>query len=327
MLRSRLVLARTTLVAFLPFLACAGASPRAIERHPVAVVVFYDEDGDGVLDGDEVVRLPGVRVAIEERSATTGARGRAEVPDVPAGRHAVTVDAGSLPPFYVAGHAVTAVVPTREVLVPATLPIGPNRPNAYMAFGDSITSGVGYADGQSYRARLESMLASHFGAATVIDQGSSHSRSNQGAQRIAASLAAARPAYTLVLYGTNDWNFPACKQVEGCFTVRSLRRILRAVKEARSLPCLATLPPSNLGFDHRTPPERNEWVAGINEDIRALAREEGALLVDLHAAFPPPPELRGFFTDHVHPNGAGFERIAGAFFEALTRRRAGPARP
>jgi len=320
MLGFRPVPARTVLVALLPFLACAGVSPRAAERHAVALVVFYDEDGDGSLDADETVRLPGVSLTIGDRSATSGPGGRAEVANVLAGPRAVSVDAGSLPPFYRAPREVWAEVPGPEVLVPATVPIGPNRPNTYMAFGDSITSGVGYTDGRAYRARLEAMIAAHFGAGRVIDQGSSRSRSNQGAQRIAASLAASTPAYTLVLYGTNDWNFPACKQVEGCFTIRSLRRILRAVKEARSLPCLATLPPTNLGFDHRAPRERNEWVVGINEEIRALAREEGALLADVHAAFPPPPGLRALFTDHVHPNEAGYERIAEAFFEALTGR-------
>ncbi len=101
----------------------------------------------------------------------------------------------------------------------------------------------------------------------------------------------------------------------------SLRRILNAVMEARSLPVLATIPPANQGFDHRSPPERNEWVAGINEEVRALAREEGALSVDLHAAFVARPSLRPLFTDHVHPSAAGFELIADSFFAALTAAR------
>ncbi len=322
MLRSRPVPTRTALLALAPLLACAGgASSKAArgERHDVAVVVFYDENGNGARDEEEHVRLPGVQVTAAGRSATTAVAGRAVITGVAGGRAAVTIDAHTLPPFYAAPSSLSVEVPAHDdVAVPVTLPIRSNEPNTYMAFGDSLTSGVGYTDGQAYRARLQTKLAAHFGKAKVIDQGSSRSRSNQGAQRIAASLAAVKPAYTLILYGTNDWNFPACKQVEGCFTIRSLRRILHAVKEAGSLPCLATLLPAKPGFDQRTPPERNEWVAGIDEEIRALAREEGALLIDLHAAFTSRPVLKELFTDHVHPNEAGFELMAQTFFEALS---------
>lgn len=279
------------------------------------MVVFYDENGNGVFDADEAVRLPGVGITVAGRRATTGPDGVAHLADVTGFRQAVTLDVRTLPPFYASGQAAT--LQRGEAHVPVTLPIGANAPNTYMAFGDSITSGVGYTDGQAYRAGLEQRLAAHLGKAKVIDQGSSKSRSNQGAQRVEASLAAVRPAYTLVLYGTNDWNFPACKQVQGCFTVRSLRRILRAVKAAGSLPCLATIPPVNEGFDQRAPPERNAWVAGVDEQIRALAAEEGALLVDVHAAFRAQPDAKALFTDHVHPSEAGFDLIARTFFEAL----------
>ena len=311
---------RAVLLVLAPLVGCVARAPAS--RHDVPVVVFYDENGNGALDADEVVRLPGVRVELAGRVTTTVAGGRAVLTNMPAGRHSITVDTGSLPPFCAAGPPLAVEVGAGvEAAVPVTLPIGDNVPNTYMAFGDSITRGVGYSDDQSYRGQLESRLGAHFGRARVVDQGSPHGRSNQGAQRIATSLAAVRPAYTLVLYGTNDWNFPPCKQVDGCFTIRSLRRILDAVKQARSLPVLATIPPANQGFEHRSPPERNEWVAGINEEVRALAREEGALLVDLHAAFMARPSLRPLFTDHVHPSASGFELIADSFFAALTAAR------
>jgi lysophospholipase L1-like esterase len=62
-------------------------------------------------------------------------------------------------------------------------------------------------------------------------------------------------------------------------------------------------------------------VARTNELIRALAREEGALLVDLHAAFQRSADPSSLFSDHVHPNDDGYDVIATAYFEALTRPR------
>jgi phospholipase/lecithinase/hemolysin len=52
-----------------------------------------------------------------------------------------------------------------------------------------------------------------------------------------------------------------------------------------------------------------------------MAREEGALLVDVYGAFMKEPSLSALFIDHVHPNPAGHELIAITFFDALTRPR------
>ena len=46
--------------------------------------------------------------------------------------------------------------------------------------------------------------------------------------------------------------------------------------------------------------------------------EPEARPVDLEAAFLAQPSLRALYTDHVHPNDAGYEVMAQAFFEAIT---------
>jgi len=82
------------------------------------------------------------------------------------------------------------------------------------------------------------------------------------------------------------------------------------------MPVISTIIPSNPSFN---PPERNEWVAGMNELIKAMARQEGAALADSYGAFTKAGNLPSLFFDHVHPNDAGYQLIAGAFFIAIAR--------
>lgn len=321
-----MVVPRVTLLAFL-CLSCRAEKP-AVDHHlgprGLEVRVFYDENGNGSPDPGETARLPGARVSAGAHEAGVDpATGRAVFAALGPGRTAIRVEAASLPPFFLPPAPLDVVLEPgerREVVLPVTLPIGDNRPHTYLAFGDSLTSGVGYTDGQAYRARLQAKLAAFFGRAEVIDGGASGTRTNQGARRIAEALARTKPAYVLVQYGTNDWNFPSCKQVEGCFTLKHMPRILQAIRTAHSLPCVATLVPPNVGFDQRVPPERDEWVSGVSEEVRRIARDEGALLVDLQAAFVAQPARRGLFTDHLHPNESGFALMADTFFRALTVR-------
>ncbi|HEY2945857.1 MAG TPA: hypothetical protein VGN09_25730, partial [Vicinamibacteria bacterium] len=53
--------------------------------------------------------------------------------------------------------------------------------------------------------------------------------------------------------------------------------------------------------------------------IKALARQEGAALADSYAAFTRAGNLPQLFDGQVHPNDAGYQLIAGAFFIAIAR--------
>jgi hypothetical protein len=59
----------------------------------------------------------------------------------------------------------------------------------------------------------------------------------------------------------------------------------------------------------------------MNELIRPMVAEEGAVLADLHAAFLEAGPLEDLFVDHVHPNDDGYDIIARVFFEAITGAR------
>lgn len=319
-------------VSVLSLVASAGLAPAAMAQSgtfQVSVVVFYDQNRNGVLDPGENVRLPNVMVAAAGQTARTSAGGVATL-QVPGGAQPVAIAAESLPAYYQAGASASLQVPQQsQLLLPVTLPIGAEaRPNTYMAFGDSITAGEGSSDGDGYREVLESRLIGYLGAAQVLDEGVSATRSQAGAQRIADSLRRRHPAYTLIHYGTNDWNEQSCRSAFPCYTIDSLRTMVREAKAQGSLPVLATIIPSNTDYNAFVPQARNDWLALMNALIRELASQEGAVLADQWAAFFQVKEIGQLFVDHVHPNDAGYKIMANTFFDAITRpRQQTPATP
>jgi lysophospholipase L1-like esterase len=321
----RLLLLLLIAAAGLP--GCGGGSPSSpstpAPTYPVTAVVFYDENGNGVLDATEAVRLPEVDVDVSGHvGRTEKLTGRAVVNGVPAGSYPATLKPASMPPFYTPVGMPPVAVPQpagTEADVPVTLPIGSNVPNTYLAFGDSITVGDGARSTDGYRNVVEELLAQNMGGRHhVINDGVEGSKTDAGYYRIERSLRINRPAYILILYGTNDWNKNKvpCTPGSPCSTVDNLRFMVQAAKAVKTLPVISTIIPSNPNMN---PPERNEWVVSMNDQIKAMARQEGAALADSYGAFMKAGNLPSLFVDHVHPNDAGYQLIAGAFFIAIAR--------
>ena len=165
------------------------------------------------------------------------------------------------------------------------------------------------------------MLAAHFGKAHVINDGVDSSNTERGDSRILDSLQGGRPAFTLILYDTNDWADPRCGQPP-CFTIENLRSMVRKVRAQGGFPFVGTLLMSNVGNDFRASPQRNSWIVAQNEFIRQMAVEEDVVLVDLHAAFEQSPlDYRDLFADYIHPSAAGYKLMAETWFAAITKRR------
>jgi lysophospholipase L1-like esterase len=313
--------------------ACGGGSPSGPTSQPspstppgatVVATLYYDENQNGRAEPGEAIRIPDVEVSIGGRSARSEkTTGRAVVTGVPAGAQTLTVRADTLPPFYALEQAAMPVQVSLpdggQVMVALTLPIADNQTNVYMAFGDSITRGDGGTAG-GYPTDLQARLAAHFGGAFVNNRGADSTNSFEGVERVKRNLNS-HPAYTLILYGTNDWNAPECQDNPNCHTVDNLRSIVQAVKAFRSLPFLATIPPSNPALN---PESRNKWVADVNNLVRPMAREQGAFLVDVEKSFLGQGDITKLFSDHVHPNDAGYQLISQTFFEAIAHGKATP---
>jgi len=296
---------------------------------PVSFLVFYDENGNGVRNPGERTRIPEALVEVGGRSGRSAAfTGELRIENIPAGTYQVAPRADTLPPFYRPGPAQSVTVPTDQVIeLPVQLTIGSNLANRYMAFGDSITEGDPNFGDFTYRFLLRSRLEGHFGVAEILNSGAGGTSSQQGADRIVRELMVNDPAFTLIVYGTNDWN--SCNTPERCFTQNAIRDMVRAVKAKQSLPFVATIPPVNVGYDDRVPPERQDWVDNANVLIRTVVREEGAVLMDVNTAMKQAggSNLSMLFEDHVHPNPAGYEVMADAMFQAIARGMVGVASP
>jgi lysophospholipase L1-like esterase len=318
---------RLATLALLTASACGGGggtgpTEPTVPRHPVQLVVFYDENGNGVADATENAAVPDVDVDIAGQTGRSAKiTGLTNVPNVPDGTQTVALRSASIPPYYrLAGAAPSVTVPqTASGTVALTLSIGNNRPGRYLAYGDSITEGLGSRDVDGYTGPLQQALQQHFGRGVVEADGLGGTKSDDGTERLGSLLGRVRPAYTLILYGTNDWK--RCLGDVPCYTVDALRTQIGIVKAASSLPILGTIPPCNT---HDNPPERNEWITRMNVAVRAMAAQENVPVADIHAGFmrEAGTHLEDLFVDLVHPNDRGYLIIANEFFKAIATRPA-----
>jgi lysophospholipase L1-like esterase len=277
------------------------------------------------------VRLPSVGVTVGGVGASTTTGGRFSLPSVPNGAQPAQARPDTLPAYFAAGSALTvSVPPAGDVAVPAVLGLGGwARPNVYLAFGDSITWGQGSSDGSGYADFLEADLRAFWGKGTVIADGVPGTKSDKGEARLGTSLRTNRPAYLLILYGTNDWNDADCREDPPCYTIDALRSMVFQTRDAGAFPVVGTIPPVSPSYADKRPEERNDWVRRMNDLVRAMAKQEGAPVADVHAEFLKEPNLPALFADDKHPNDAGYQVIKRAFFGAITRpiAAAGSARP
>lgn len=313
------------------FLLCSGcgggskgtAAPTPVSR-TVTFSAFLDENRNGLLDDFERIRIPGAEISFGGASGKTAPLSGEVTINILQAAQTLSVNPSSLPAYYRApGTSVVTPPLVGSLNLPITLPLGPGAtPGIFLAFGDSITGGQATTgDGQGYTGQLERLLSAHFGVAKIINDGIDSSSSERGDSRIGSSLASVRPAFTLILYGTNDWSDPRCGQPP-CFTISSLRSIVQKVKAAGGFAFVGTLLMTNLGDDFRASPQRNRWIVSQNEGIRQMATEEGAVLVDLYAAFERSPlAWSELFADYIHPSAAGYTLMAQTWFDAITRGR------
>jgi len=140
-----------------------------------------------------------------------------------------------------------------------------------------------------------------------------------GAERIGTSLEGARPAFTLILYGTNDWNDGECRNSPPCYTIDALRSMVLQARDASSFPILGTIPAVNPAYTDRNADARNEWVRGMNERIKTMAREQRVPVADFYDAFTRQASVPALFSDFLHPNEQGYTLMAQTWFQAITR--------
>ncbi|MBM9510158.1 SGNH/GDSL hydrolase family protein [Actinacidiphila acididurans] len=216
--------------------------------------------------------------------------------------------------------AVVALLPSRGTASAAPKKSGPPPLVRVMPLGDSITWGQGSATESSYRAPLWRMVAGQKRYA-IRFVGSEHNGDlpepdNEGHRRytigqVMANIdrwtAAGRPDVVLLHIGINDLN----RRVDPDHAPERLAALVDRIYADRpgvSVVYLGLIP---------TTPGLQPQIAGFNVLARHLAaveRERGRMF-----RYVDPPALTAAErVDRLHPNDAGYLRIARALFPALT---------
>lgn len=249
----------------------------------------------------------------------------------------VTAACGGAPPTRPAPVVMPPVVdvsppggeptPTPSPTPPPT--VTPLAATRFLAFGDSLTEGVTVVISRtlalgsvtSYPAILQQLLGLQYAAQTVqvFNAGRAGEWAQDGQFRLPAELARYAPEALLLMEGVNDLTvlgrpaIPATTAAVESMVADATRRNLRVF--------LATLPPQRPGAARAAVidllPEYNDWM-------RRIARDRGAVLVDVHAAFGTRDDLLS--EDGLHPTVEGYRFIAQVFADTI-QRTLGPAPP
>ena len=170
-----------------------------------------------------------------------------------------------------------------------------------LAFGDSVTAGVGADGGGNYPARLAAATGW-----TVVNGGLSGDTARGAGKRLAPLLAAHHPALVIIELGGNDF----LRQTPAARVHTDLQDVIREASASGAEVALVAVPRLSL--------LRASVGALADSPIYAqLAEEEGVLLVPaIFSEVLSDPELRA---DEIHPNARGYEQLADGILAELTK--------
>jgi lysophospholipase L1-like esterase len=199
----------------------------------------------------------------------------------------------------------------------------------YLAFGDSTTEGylrepptfnAFYAatliiPTETYPFKLQQMLTGAYPSQTfeVINKGKGGETLDEGRARLVGVIQETHPEVLLLFEGYNEIRDFSTSQLRS-----DLRAMVRSAQVRGVQVLLGTLFHVTKARNGKSPGE-NDAIDALNAQIRSLAAELNlGPVVDLEAAFGDDESLYG--SDGLHPNPAGYQRIAETFFEAITSR-------
>lgn len=161
-----------------------------------------------------------------------------------------------------------------------------------LAFGDSITAGVGASQGPAYPA----LLAAETGW-QVINAGVSGDTARAAGARLAPLLRANQPDLVIIELGGNDF----LRQTPAAQVRDYLREIIRQAQASGARVALVAVPRLSL--------LRASIGALSDSPIYAeLAEEEGVILIpDVLSEILSDNNLRA---DDIHPNALGYQQLA-----------------
>ena len=164
-----------------------------------------------------------------------------------------------------------------------------------LAFGDSLTFGTGAPPGESYPALLEGMVGRR-----VVNAGIPGEVSGEGLARLPEVLKQERPALMILCHGGND----LLRRLDQRQTADHLRAMVRLAQERGVAVVLVAVPSPAISL---SPPSFYREIAAetkvpITEQALPELLSQGSLRADL-----------------IHPNGAGYRKLAEALATFLAQ--------
>jgi lysophospholipase L1-like esterase len=169
------------------------------------------------------------------------------------------------------------------------------RSAVILAFGDSLTYGTGAEPSESYPAVLEQMIGRQ-----VVNAGIPGEVTAQGLARLPEVLQKERPALMIICHGGNDM----LRKLNQQQAANNLRNMIRLAQEQKVAVVLIAVPAPGLSL---SPPQMYREIAKesaipIEEKILPAVLADGSLK-----------------SDYIHPNAAGYRRIAEALAALLKK--------
>lgn len=162
-----------------------------------------------------------------------------------------------------------------------------------LAFGDSLTFGTGAGPGESYPEVLSGLIGR-----TVVNAGVPGEVSTDGLLRLHALLDREQPALLLLCHGGND----QLQRLDPARLADNLRAMIREARDRNIAVVLIAVPAPGLSL--RPLP----LYAGIADEFGLAADLE--TVADILGD-------RALKSDYIHPNAAGYRRLALAVADLL----------
>jgi lysophospholipase L1-like esterase len=163
-----------------------------------------------------------------------------------------------------------------------------------------------------YPSRLQQMLGERFTGQTitVFNGGRSGEWAADALPRLQGLLRSQTPEVLLLMEGDNDLDALGERGIQT--TARAVEALAAEGRNRGVRVFIATLPPQRSGGSRA---QSAALIPRFNAELREIARGEGAVLVDVYAAFGSDALLIG--SDGLHPTEAGYDRIAQTFYNAI----------
>ncbi len=190
--------------------------------------------------------------------------------------------------------------------IPSGLPTPSPNAKVVVAIGDSITYGQGSSVG-GYPAYLQAKLMQNGYDVDVVNRGVSGEQASSTNSRFLGDIQGAD--VVLLMVGTNDIISEDC-DMASCNAIWHISAMLEKALNAGVRPLISTVIPARSTSVYGA---HNDDIQWLNGRIKSLASRKGVQYIDSYQLF----HSDAYFSDDVHPNDAGYERIAIEWFGAL----------